>query len=60
MKVLVTGATGFVGGALARRLLGDGYQVRALVRDRDKAEELKSLGAELICGRLCFERESSV
>lgn len=50
MKVLVTGATGFVGGALARRLLGDGYQVRALVRDRKKAEELKKLGAELICG----------
>lgn len=33
MHALVAGATGFVGGALVRRLLDDGVQVRALVRD---------------------------
>ena len=32
MKVLVTGATGFVGGNLARQLRNHGYEVRALVR----------------------------
>ena len=32
MKVLVTGATGFIGGNLARELWQRGYQVRALVR----------------------------
>jgi nucleoside-diphosphate-sugar epimerase len=32
MKVLVTGATGFVGGHLVKRLMDDGYSVRALVR----------------------------
>ena len=32
MRILVTGATGFVGGLLTRRLLDDGY-VRCLVRD---------------------------
>jgi uncharacterized protein YbjT (DUF2867 family) len=33
MLVLVTGATGFVGGALVPRLLADGHRVRCLVRD---------------------------
>ncbi len=32
MKVLVTGATGFIGGNLARQLWRRGYEVRALVR----------------------------
>ncbi|MEU8250748.1 NmrA/HSCARG family protein [Nonomuraea sp. NPDC048916] len=52
--VLVTGATGGQGGAVARRLLDDGWAVRALVRDPDKqgAKELKALGAELVTGDL--------
>ncbi|MEI6073860.1 MAG: NAD(P)H-binding protein, partial [Verrucomicrobiae bacterium] len=31
--ILVTGATGYVGGRLVPRLLADGYRVRCLVRD---------------------------
>jgi uncharacterized protein YbjT (DUF2867 family) len=40
MHALVAGATGFIGGALVRRLLGDGAHVRALVRDRDRPRGL--------------------
>lgn len=50
--IAVTGATGQQGGAVARKLLADGWKVRALTRDVSKpaAHELKSLGAELIAG----------
>src|SRR5687768_11494908 len=50
--IAVTGATGQQGGAVARKLLADGWQVRALTRDTDKpvAQELASLGAELVPG----------
>jgi uncharacterized protein YbjT (DUF2867 family) len=47
MKALVTGATGFVGGALARRLVESGHEVRGLVRDRSKASDLEAEGVEL-------------
>jgi uncharacterized protein YbjT (DUF2867 family) len=50
--IAVTGATGQQGGAVARKLLTEGWQVRALTRDLDKpaAQELASLGAELVPG----------
>jgi uncharacterized protein YbjT (DUF2867 family) len=50
--IAVTGATGQQGGAVARKLLADGWRVRALTRDLDKpaAQELASLGAELVPG----------
>ncbi len=40
--VLVTGATGFLGGALALRLAAEGARVRALARSPQKAEFLRS------------------
>lgn len=50
--IAVTGATGQQGGAVARKLLADGWKVRALTRDTDKpaAQELASLGAEIVAG----------
>jgi len=50
--IAVTGATGQQGGAVARKLLEDGWKVRALTRDFDKpaAQELQALGAEIVPG----------
>jgi NADH dehydrogenase len=53
MKVFLTGATGFVGGNMLRRLLAEGHSVRALVRDPQKAgkaENAETAKAELVAG----------
>ncbi|MGA9748265.1 MAG: NAD-dependent epimerase/dehydratase family protein [Nocardioides sp.] len=52
MHYAVTGATGFVGGALARQLREAGHEVRALVRDPLRATALGDLGVELVTGDL--------
>ena len=50
--ILVTGATGQQGGAVARPLLQKGQKVRALTRNAAKAEALKKMGAEVVTGSL--------
>jgi dihydroflavonol-4-reductase len=50
MRVLVTGATGKVGNALARALAERGDEVRALVRDFARARELLPAGVEAVRG----------
>lgn len=48
--VLVTGATGYVGGLLVPELLARGYRVRILVRAADAGEEKRWPGIEVVVG----------
>jgi len=48
MKVLVTGATGFLGGALTRRLYSMGWYITALGRNVSKLKNLESEGMQVL------------
>jgi nucleoside-diphosphate-sugar epimerase len=48
----VTGGSGFIGGALIERLVGEGRPVRALARSDASAAKVESLGAEAVRGDL--------
>jgi nucleoside-diphosphate-sugar epimerase len=52
MRILITGATGFLGGHLTRRLLADQAPVRILARDTAAARPLVEEGAELVVGAI--------
>jgi nucleoside-diphosphate-sugar epimerase len=50
MKYFVTGATGFIGGSVARQLRSAGHEVHALVRDPARARDLQAVGVRLFRG----------
>jgi nucleoside-diphosphate-sugar epimerase len=52
MRYAITGATGFLGGVLARQLRDAGHEVVALVRDPARATGLAEAGVELVRGDL--------
>ncbi len=52
MRIFLTGANGFIGGAVASVLIADGHTVRGLVRDNAKAEAVSAHGIEPVIGSL--------
>jgi nucleoside-diphosphate-sugar epimerase len=51
-SAFVTGGSGFIGGALVRRLVGEGWTVRALSRSERSDATLRALGAQPVRGDL--------
>jgi len=60
MKILVTGASGFIGGALAGALLSKGHEVFALTRSAAKAGVLEAKGLKTIPGDISDEKSLAV
>ncbi len=62
MKTLITGATGFIGSAVLRKLVSAGHEVRALVRPQSDRRNLQGLPVEVVHGDLrdCSSLEKAV
>jgi len=52
MRVFLTGATGYIGGAVASALLERGHEIVALVRPESDSTQLRERGAAIVAGDL--------
>ncbi len=56
MKIFLTGATGYIGGSVAVKLIDAGHQVLGLTRSKEKAQQLDKMGIEPVVGSLTDSR----
>lgn len=52
MRIFLTGATGYIGGAVLDALVRGGHSVTGLVRDQPRARRLKKRGIDAVVGNL--------
>jgi nucleoside-diphosphate-sugar epimerase len=52
MRIFLTGANGYIGGAVATALIAGGHRIRGLVRDKAKAATIAAHGMEAVIGSL--------
>ncbi len=52
MNIFITGATGYIGGSLAHRLIAEGHRVTGLVRGEARAEQARARGIVPVLGNL--------
>ena len=52
MKIFLTGANGFIGGAVASVLIAGGHKVRGLVRDNAKADAVSEHKEDAVSKRM--------
>lgn len=52
MKIFITGATGYLGGSIATRLIAQGHEIHGLVRAHDKVGQLEARGVIPVFGTL--------
>jgi NAD(P)-dependent dehydrogenase (short-subunit alcohol dehydrogenase family) len=52
MRVFLTGASGYIGGSVAQRLIELGHEVFGLVRSEPKAQQIQQLGMQPVIGTL--------
>ena len=52
MQIFITGANGYIGGAVASTLIAYGHRVRGLVRSKAKADAVAAYGVEAVVGSL--------
>ena len=52
MNIFITGATGYIGGSVAARLIAEGHRVTGLVRSEARAEQARARGIEPLLGTL--------
>ena len=52
MRIFITGATGYIGGAVAPALLDRGHELTALVRPETDSKKLRDRGVAIVAGDL--------